>query len=54
MNPFNEKDAPDDKKSVLDIKARDQRGRKHNVEMQMVAPGTYPRRVLYYWAELHG
>jgi predicted transposase/invertase (TIGR01784 family) len=33
MNPFNEKDAVDAKMSILDIKARDQRGRQYNVEM---------------------
>jgi len=54
LNPFNEKDTADDKMSVLDIKARDRRGRQYNVEMQIVAPSTYPKRVLYYWAELHG
>jgi hypothetical protein len=50
----NEKDTADDKKSVLDFKARDRRGRQYNVQMQMVAPNTYPKRGLYYWAELRG
>jgi predicted transposase/invertase (TIGR01784 family) len=54
LNPFNDKDAVDDKLSILDIKARDQRGRQYNVEMQMLSPRTYPQRVLYYWAVLHG
>jgi predicted transposase/invertase (TIGR01784 family) len=49
LNPFNEKDTADDKLSILDIKARDQRGRQYNVEMQMLAPRVYPQRVLYYW-----
>src|ERR1700730_1605658 len=54
LNPFNDKEAVDDKLSILDIKARDQHGRQYNVEMQMVAAGLYPERVLYYWAVLHG
>jgi predicted transposase/invertase (TIGR01784 family) len=54
LNPFNDKEALDDKLSILDIKARDQHGRLYNVEMQMVSPRTYPERVLYYWAVLHG
>jgi predicted transposase/invertase (TIGR01784 family) len=54
LNPFNDKEALDDKLSVLDIKARDKHGRLYNVEMQMVSPRTYPERVLYYWAVLHG
>jgi predicted transposase/invertase (TIGR01784 family) len=53
LNPFNDKDAIDDKLSILDIKARDQRGHLYNVEMQMIGPRIYPQRVLYYWAVLH-
>ncbi len=52
-NPFNDKDALDDKLSILDIKARDQQGRQYNVEMQMLGTPLYPQRVLYYWAVLH-
>ena len=53
LNPFNDKEALDDKLSILDIKARDQLGRHYNVEMQMVSSRLYPQRVLYYWAVLH-
>src|SRR5262245_34579590 len=52
-NPFNEKEAFDDKLSVVDIKARDQRGENYNLEMQMCATPTYPERVLYYWARIY-
>jgi predicted transposase/invertase (TIGR01784 family) len=52
QNPFNEKDASDDKQLILDVKARDARGRWFNVEMQMAASTIYPQRVLYYWAAL--
>ena len=41
LNPFNEKEALDDKLSILDIKARDQSGRQFNVEMQMLAYGAF-------------
>jgi len=34
LNPFSEQMALDGKRSILDIKARDQRGRQFNVEMQ--------------------
>jgi predicted transposase/invertase (TIGR01784 family) len=54
LNPFNDKEALDDKLSVLDIKARDQLGRQYNVEMQMVGSRLYPQRALYYWAVLQG
>ena len=53
LNPFNPKEALDDKLSILDIKARDQAGRQFNVEMQMLAADYYPKRILYYWSKLH-
>jgi predicted transposase/invertase (TIGR01784 family) len=53
LNPFNDKQALDDKLSVLDIKARDESGRHFNIEMQMLAYGAFRQRALYYWARLH-
>ncbi len=53
LNPFNPKEALDDKLSVLGIKARDQSGRQFNIEMQMLAVPYYEKRILYYWARLH-
>jgi predicted transposase/invertase (TIGR01784 family) len=53
LNPFNPKEALDDKLSILDIKARDQTGRQFNVEMQMLASAHYDQRILYYACRLH-
>src|SRR5438132_68853 len=53
LNPFNPKEAPDDKLSVLDVKARDQSGRQLNLEMQMLAFRHYEKRILYYWGKFH-
>jgi predicted transposase/invertase (TIGR01784 family) len=53
LNPFNAKEALDDKLSILDIKARDETGRQFNVEMQMLAFPHYPKRILYYACKLH-
>ncbi len=53
LNPFNNKEALDDKLSILDIKARDQSGWLFNVEMQLLAYGAFRQRALYYWARLH-
>ena len=53
LNPFNLKEAFDDKLSILDIKARDQSGRQFNVEMQMLASPYYDKRIVYYWSKLH-
>lgn len=54
LNPFNEKDAADDKLSILDVKARDDLGRHYNVEMQLFGSRVHLQRILYYWAVLHG
>jgi predicted transposase/invertase (TIGR01784 family) len=53
LNPFNPKEALDDKLSILDVKARDQSGRQFNVEMQMLAFPYYEKRILYYWAKFY-
>ena len=54
LNPFNDKDASDDKLSILDIKARDELGQQYNVEMQLFGSHIQLQRILYYWAVLHG
>src|ERR1700758_4619819 len=53
LNPFNPKEALDDKLSILDIKARDQSGRQFNVEMQLLAFRYYEKRIVYYAGQLH-
>src|SRR5882724_2836978 len=53
LNPFNPKEALDDKLSILDIKARDETGRQFNIEMQMLAYPSYDKRILYYASKLH-
>ncbi|HLQ44111.1 MAG TPA: Rpn family recombination-promoting nuclease/putative transposase [Planctomycetaceae bacterium] len=52
LNPFNDKNWPDDKLSILDIKARDRFGRLFDVEMQMLPRTDLRERLLFYWAEL--
>src|SRR5262249_33660393 len=53
LNPFNPKEALDDKLSILDIKARDQSGRQFNIEMQLLAFPYYEKRILYYACKLY-
>lgn len=53
LNPFHEKEALDDKLSILDIKARDATGRQYNVEMQVLPYAAYPQRIVYYLAKFH-
>jgi predicted transposase/invertase (TIGR01784 family) len=53
LNPFNDKETADDKLSIVDVRARDGRGRHFNVEMQMLADKYFTRRLLYYWSRLY-
>ncbi len=53
LNPYSERMTLDDKLSVLDVKARDQRGWLFNLEMQMVAHAAMAPRFLYYWAKVY-
>lgn len=53
LNPFNSKEALDDKLSILDIIARDQLGRQLNVEMQMQLKASFENRIVYYAAKRH-
>ena len=48
LNPIQGKDRSEDKLVILDILARDQQGRRFNVEMQTTLPTALPRRLLYY------
>ena len=50
LNPFSQKDAQDDRLSILDIKARDEAGREYLIEMQLFAQASFPERLLYYGA----
>src|ERR1700689_4241811 len=53
LNPFNDKEALDDKLSVVDLKARDQKGQHYTIEMQLVLQRQFTERILYYWARLY-
>jgi predicted transposase/invertase (TIGR01784 family) len=50
---FNARETPDDKLSILDVKATDQAGHQYNVEMQMLPDRYYEKRVLYYGCRFH-
>ena len=52
-NPYNAREYREDKLSILDIKATDERGRNYNVEMQITDEIYYNQRALYYWAKLY-
>lgn len=51
-NPYNLADYRAGKMSILDIKARSEKGRWFNVEMQISEDYNFDKRAIYYWAKL--
>lgn len=52
MNPYSLAAYQAGKMSVLDIKARDDRGRWFNVEMQIGSDSHFDKRAIFYWARM--
>ncbi|HOK40022.1 MAG TPA: Rpn family recombination-promoting nuclease/putative transposase [bacterium] len=48
LNPMNLQEKINDKYSVLDIKATDEKGRQYNIEMQVTRQKEYIARILFY------
>jgi predicted transposase/invertase (TIGR01784 family) len=53
LNPYNEREHRSDKLSIVDIKAEDDRGRRYQIEIQLLAFPDLPARILYGWADLY-
>jgi predicted transposase/invertase (TIGR01784 family) len=53
LNPYNEREFLDDKLSIVDVKARDERGRLYQIEIQLLAYRDLPARILYAWTDLY-
>jgi predicted transposase/invertase (TIGR01784 family) len=53
MNPYTDKDAPHDKQSILDIKAKTTEGKLINIEMQLFNPYNMEKRTLFYWSNMY-
>jgi len=53
LNPFNYKEYEADKLSVLDIKAKTEKGERVNIEVQVKPEPDYRKRSLYYWAKTY-
>ncbi len=51
-NPYNLADYYAGKMSILDIKARDEKGRWLNIEMQIGQDLNFDKRAIYYWSKL--
>ena len=53
LNPYNPRNFKKDKLSVLDIKAKSEKGHYYNIEMQIIDEADYDKRALYYWGKLY-
>lgn len=53
FNPYIEKDALEDKQSILDIRAVTSEGEHINIEIQLSNRYDMKKRTLYYWAKLY-
>ncbi|MBW7474833.1 Rpn family recombination-promoting nuclease/putative transposase [Paenibacillus oenotherae] len=53
LNPYTEADSPDDKQSIMDIKAKTSKGELLNIEMQLFNPYHMEKRTLFYWSEMY-
>lgn len=52
-NPFNLQDFHDDKLSILDVRAVDQRGAIYDIEMQLSAHSRLIKRIVFYGCEVY-
>ncbi len=50
VNPYNERDASNDKLSIVDVRARRKSGEIFNIDMQLLPFKLMPQRLLYYWS----
>ena len=53
LNPFNEREFESDKLSVVDVKARDDRGRWYQIEIQVVNHAGLIARMLFNWSSIY-
>lgn len=53
LNPYIDKDALEDKQSILDIRAVTSKGEQINIEIQVSNEYDMEKRTLYYWAKMY-
>ncbi|CAK0743609.1 transposase [Gammaproteobacteria bacterium] len=53
LNPYNDKEFLDDKLSIVDVKAKDDKDRIYQIEIQLVSYSYLPARILYTWADIY-
>ena len=53
INPYNDKEFLDDKLTIVDVKAKDERGRIYQIEIQLDYFSYLPARMLYTWSDVY-
>ena len=53
MNPFNLQEYKGDKESILDLKIKNQKEERINIEVQINNIDDFRKRSLYYWAKMY-
>src|SRR5215469_4656042 len=53
LNPFNIQDFPNDKEVRLDVRVKDETGKKYNIEVQKAWHTGFYNRTLYYWSDTY-
>ena len=53
-NPYSTKGQLDEKMHIVDVKARDDKGRTFQIELQLTSPNHLPSRMLHNLCQIHG
>ncbi len=53
LNPYNDKEFLDDKLSIVDVKARDNKDRIYQIEIQLLCYDNLPSRIIYGWSDIY-
>ena len=54
LNPYTPGERINEKMTILDVKAKDEKGHLYNIEMQIGPETSFTWRILFYWSRLFG
>ena len=53
LNPYNEREFYSDKLTIVDVKAKDEKGTAYQIEIQLAVFSYLPERILYTWSDIY-
>ncbi len=53
LNPYNEREFYSDKLTIVDVKAKDEKGTAYQIEIQLAVFSYLPERMLYTWSDIY-